>query len=437
MSVRLIYQMFTKLLSWMVLHTHSDTANEIEILVLRHQLAVLQRGTPRPRTNWNDRAVIAALGRLLPAHRRRGLLITPSTILRWHRHLVRRRWTIPHTRPGRPAVPAGVRTLITRLATENPTWGYRRAHGELAGLGYKIGASTVWKILREAGVEPTPRRTGPTWAQFLRVQAQAILACDLFHLDTITLQRLYAFFVIEHSTRRVHILGVTAHPTGAWLTQLARNLLMDLDDAHRRFRFLIRDRDRDVISHVQPRPTRLREREVPAETGGRVCRPHRVGPDLAGVFDVSTLYFETVAGRRSGYGGSHRLSRAPWLSHCPCLGDSHGAGRVEHGLEDETGAREKRLELAGGSLAAAAGKHQHHHIERRGPRVDRSLRHDRLHDEQRRPGRCRAADRSEDRFAFVVGPVVQHVHQDVGVRLGQRVGEEAAGSCDHPLVSDL
>jgi len=187
--------------------------------------------------------VIAALARLLPAPRRRGFVVTPATILRWHRRLVRRRWTTECTRPGRPAIPAAVRALIVRMATENPNWGYRRVHGELAGLGYQIGASTVWKILDSAGIDPAPRRAGPTWAQFLHRQAQSILACDLFHLDTITLHRLYAFFVIEHATRRVHILGVTAHPTGAWLTQQARNLLMDLDDAHRRFRFLIRDRD--------------------------------------------------------------------------------------------------------------------------------------------------------------------------------------------------
>src|SRR6185437_1376459 len=155
--------MFTKLLSWIVLHARSDTANEIEILVLRHQLAVLQRRTPRPQISWTDRAVIAAVARLLPPRRRRGFLVTPSTILRWHRHLVRRRWTTPYTRPGRPAIPANLRALIVRLATENPTWGYRRVHGELVGLGYQIGASTVWKILRAAGIDPASRRIGPTW----------------------------------------------------------------------------------------------------------------------------------------------------------------------------------------------------------------------------------------------------------------------------------
>jgi transposase len=215
-ALRLTYQMFSKLLGWIVLRTRSDTTKDIEILVLRHQLAVLQRRTPRPRMSWTDRALLAALTRLLPVRRRLGLLVTPATILRWHRQLITRRWTTQPVRPGRPAIPAGLRALIVRLATENPTWGYRRTHGELANLGYQIGASTVWRILNAAGIDPAPRRAGPTWAQFLHAQAQAILACDLFHLDTITLHRLYAFFVIEHASRRVHILGVTAHPTGAW-----------------------------------------------------------------------------------------------------------------------------------------------------------------------------------------------------------------------------
>ncbi len=243
MALKLIYLMFAKLLGWMMLRIRSDTTKDIEILVQRHQLAVLQRRTPRPRMSRADRALTAALARLLPARRRLGLIVTPSTILRWHRQLLTRRWTTPPVRPGRPAIPAGVRALVLRLATENTTWGYRRIHGKLAGLGYRIGASTVWTILHTAGIDPAPRRAGPSWTEFLRAQAHAILACALLHLDTITLHRLYAFFVIEQATRRVHILGVTAHPTGAWLTQLARNLCMNLDDASPRFRFLIRDRD--------------------------------------------------------------------------------------------------------------------------------------------------------------------------------------------------
>ena len=196
MALQLIYLVFSKLVSWLVLRTRSDTAKEIEILVLRHQLAVLQRRSPRPRIGWPDRALLAALTRLLPTRRRLGLLVTPTTILRWHQRLVSRHWTTQPTRSGRPAIPAGLRALVVRLATENSSWGYRRIHGELAGLGYQIGASTIWKILNSAGIDPSPRRAGPTWAEFLRAQAHGILACDLFHVDTITLHRIYAFFVM-------------------------------------------------------------------------------------------------------------------------------------------------------------------------------------------------------------------------------------------------
>ena len=180
----LIYRMFTKLLSWVALCSRSDTTKEIEILVLRHQLAVLQRRTLRPKVSWTDRAVIAALARLLPVRRRVGLLVTPATILRWHRLLVARRWTTQPARLSRPAIPVGVRALTIRLATYNPTWGYRRIHGELAGLGHHLGASTVWNILHNAGIDPSTRRAGPSWAEFLRGQAHGIVACDLFQCAT-------------------------------------------------------------------------------------------------------------------------------------------------------------------------------------------------------------------------------------------------------------
>src|SRR3982074_1080385 len=161
-------------MGWMVLLARTDRAKDVEILVLRHQLAVLNRRTPRPRMDWADRALIAAFVRRLPRHRRSGLLVPPATILRWHRRLAARHWTTSYGQPGRPPIPAGLRALAVRLATENPTWGYRRVHGELAGLGYQIGASTIWKILTGARIDPSPQRSGPTRPQFLRSQAYAI-----------------------------------------------------------------------------------------------------------------------------------------------------------------------------------------------------------------------------------------------------------------------
>ncbi|WP_446215730.1 integrase core domain-containing protein [Micromonospora sp. IBHARD004] len=211
--------------------------------MLRHQVAVLRRQVHRPDLQPEDRVVLAALARLLPRPQWSAFFVTPATLLRWHRQLIARHWTYPHARPGRPPVDRELRELVLRLAAENSTWGHRRVQGELAGLGYRIAASTVWKILHRAGVDPAPRRTGPTWQQFLTAQAHTMLACDFFTVDTVLLKRTYVLFFIELATRQVHVVGVTAHPTGAWVAQQARNLLMSLDQSADGLRFLLRDRD--------------------------------------------------------------------------------------------------------------------------------------------------------------------------------------------------
>jgi hypothetical protein len=243
MALRLLYLTFLKALGWMALLTRSKASKNAEILVLRHQLAVLRRQVDRPKLSWADRALIAGLVRLLPKGLRGQLVVTPGTLLRWHADLVKRRWTYKRRGPGRPPTRPTVRELVLRMADENPHWGYRRIAGELVGLGRPVGASTVWAILKKAGIDPAPRRSGPTWAEFLRSQASGILAVDLFHVDTVLLRRLYCMVVMEISTRRVHLLGVTAHPTGSWAVQQARDLLMALEDRVDQVKFLIRDRD--------------------------------------------------------------------------------------------------------------------------------------------------------------------------------------------------
>jgi putative transposase len=244
MTLRLLYLLVCQVLRWLALLARSSAAKDAELLVLRHEVAVLQRQVSGPRLDWADRALLAGLVRLLPRPVWRGLFVQPATLLRWQRDLVRRRWTYPHQR-GRPRVGAELRGLVLRLARENPTWGYRRIHGELCRLEYRdrIGASTVWTILQRAGVDPAPKRSAMTWRQFLRAQAKGVLALDFFTVDTVLLRRLYVLFAMEAATRRVHVLDVTSHPVGEWVAQQARNLLMHLGDDLDRFRFLIRDRD--------------------------------------------------------------------------------------------------------------------------------------------------------------------------------------------------
>jgi putative transposase len=247
--LRLAYLTVTNTFAVLRLLPMSDRDKDIEILALRHQLAVLERqlGGTRVRLTAPDRAFLAALlHRLSPeALRRMRLLVRPDTVLRWHRDLIRRRHSARSKpkRPGRPPTVRSIRALVLRLARENPQWGYRRVHGELLVLGVKVAASTVWKILQDAGIDPSPQRATGTWAALLRSQADALLACDFLEAVTLTGARMYVLAVIEHRTRRIRILGATAHPTASWVVQAARNLVMDLEDAGCRARWLIRDRD--------------------------------------------------------------------------------------------------------------------------------------------------------------------------------------------------
>lgn len=245
MIVSLPYQLTRRLLCVPTVLLRRNLTKDAEPLVLRHENTVLRRQiTGQVRYEPADRFRFAALSSLLPRRRWHEIFpVQPATILAWHRRFIAANWDYsarrrPH---GRPPTHATINKLVLQLAHDNPRWGHRRIQGELARLGHPTAASTVWKTLRTAGIDPAPRRTGPTWTQFLASQARGITAADFFHIDTVLGKRLYALVFLEHGTRRLHIAGVTDHPTQDWTTQQARNLTTDLDTNP--FRFLLRDRD--------------------------------------------------------------------------------------------------------------------------------------------------------------------------------------------------
>ena len=244
MIISVVYLLVRWLLDCLTVLTRGQASKDAEILVLRHENAVLRRQVGRVRYQPADRLWLAALSRLIPRWRWGEVFpVTPTTLLAWHRRLLARRWDYTsRRRPGRPSTAAAIRKLVIRIATENPMWGHRRVQGEMVRLGHPIAASTAWQILHDAGIDPAPRRAGPTWRHFLIAQARGILAVDFVHVDTVLLRRVYALMVIEHGTRRAHLAGITAYPDGAWTTQAARNFLMDLDQRVASVKFLIRDR---------------------------------------------------------------------------------------------------------------------------------------------------------------------------------------------------
>ena len=243
MTLSYLYRLVRRVAELVRIHRMDAAVKDAEILVLRHQLAVLRRQVVRPRYSWSDRALIATLAKLVPRERWAAFLVTPETILRWHRALVRRRWTYSHRGPGRPPLPDETVELIVRLAQENSRWGYLRIVGELKKVGVIVSKGSVANVLRRHGLRPAPRRAEPTWVEFLRAQAKGIVATDFFTVDTVLLRRYYVLFVVEIERRVVHVLGVTANPNEGWVTQVARNFCAELEEAGRKLRFLVRDRD--------------------------------------------------------------------------------------------------------------------------------------------------------------------------------------------------
>jgi putative transposase len=310
------YWVARRLFELLILLSRAEREKELEILVLRHELQVLRRQIGRPRLRSADRVLLAALGQLSP-RRQRSFLLQPATLLRWHRDLVRRRWTYDRRRQGRPPLAAQMRELILRLAAENPDWGYKRIQGELTGLGFSLSASSVWSVLHRHGIEPAPRRASVSWREFLRQQAAAILECDFFTVETLWLRRFYVLFFIELSRRRVFLAGVTANPDGAWVVQQARNLVMTLAEQEQSHRILIRDRDSKLTAAFDEvfRSEGLRLIKAPIAAPRAKAHAERwVGSVRRECLDriliVSRRQLETVLREYVAYYNTHRPHRS-------------------------------------------------------------------------------------------------------------------------------
>ena len=277
MLLKIVYLLVRRVLGLFVLVFRRDLAKDAELLVLRHENAVLRRHAGRIRYEPADRVWFTALARLIPRERWAGVFpVTPATLLAWHRRLTARKYdTSRRRKPGRPPAIRSIARLVIRLANENPLWGYRRIHGELTKLGVTIAPSTVYEILRAAGIGPAPRRAGPTWRQFLHAQAAGILAVDFLHVDTVLLKRLYVLVFIEHGTRRMHLGGVTENPTGEWTVQQARNLALSLGERFQDIKFVIRDRGsnftRSFNAVFQANGTRILRTAVQAPRMNATC----------------------------------------------------------------------------------------------------------------------------------------------------------------------
>jgi len=297
---------------------------------------LLRRTHPRRRVDWADRAVLAALIRLLPRQLRAQRLVTPGPVPRWHRHLVTKKWTYPN-RTGRPPASPEIAALIERLATREQQLGdTSESRASCSSPATGSGPPPSAGVLTGLRIPPAPERhTGTTWRQFLRSQSATVLAADFFHMDfALTLQRLYVLFVIEVGSRYVHILGITAHPDGPWPTQQLRNLLMDLGNRAADFKFLIRDHagQRRHQGREDPTPESSRERLCGAVHAHRAARrqpvPHRAGHQ--GTLATAELLLPVPAGRLPEMTSlaTRVRSFAALLGQTPPMGQAQGLSRT-------------------------------------------------------------------------------------------------------------